>query len=99
MKVHQIFKEPGNMHKVLPEYLSLWTTQKVANEGVHVMSNAEVQDVSLDGKQVCLHLNGGKKVSCPVGNLCVEDKRYWLGYRLWETKVLCVLSDRYQQTK
>lgn len=36
MKVYQIFKEKGNMGKILPDYLSLWTTEKVKAEGVEV---------------------------------------------------------------
>ncbi|XP_026283410.1 apoptosis-inducing factor 1, mitochondrial isoform X1 [Frankliniella occidentalis] len=63
LKVYQIFKEPGNMHKVLPEYLSLWTTNKVAKEGVHIIAGSEVQDVKLEGNEVSLMLNDGKKVS------------------------------------
>lgn len=63
LQVYQIFKEPGNMHKVLPEYLSLWTTNKVSNEGVQVIANSEVQDVKLEGKAVSLMLSSGKKVS------------------------------------
>lgn len=35
-KVYQIFKETGNMGKILPEYLSAWTTNKVKSEGVQV---------------------------------------------------------------
>lgn len=38
MKVYQLFRENGNMGKVLPEYLSLWTTEKVKNEGVQVIT-------------------------------------------------------------
>lgn len=63
LKVYQIYKEPGNMHKILPEYLSLWTTGKVANEGVEIISNSEVQDVKLEGKGVSLMLNDGKQIS------------------------------------
>lgn len=36
MKVYQIFKESGNMGKILPEYLSLWTSDRVRAEGVEV---------------------------------------------------------------
>lgn len=35
-KVYQVFRESGNMGKILPEYLSFWTTNKVKDEGVHV---------------------------------------------------------------
>ncbi|ELU02751.1 hypothetical protein CAPTEDRAFT_224029 [Capitella teleta] len=38
MKVYQVFPEAGNMGKVLPEYLSKWTMEKVANEGVEILS-------------------------------------------------------------
>lgn len=34
--IYQIFRESGNMGKILPEYLSFWTTEKVKAEGVHV---------------------------------------------------------------
>lgn len=36
-KVYQIFKEPGNLGKILPEYLSYWTTEKVKSLGVEVL--------------------------------------------------------------
>ena len=29
LQVVQVFQEPGNMGKVLPDYLSEWTTEKV----------------------------------------------------------------------
>lgn len=32
-EIFQIFREPGNMGKILPEYLSYWTTNKVNAEG------------------------------------------------------------------
>lgn len=38
-KVYQIFGESGNMGKILPEYLSFWTTNKVQDEGVNVCCN------------------------------------------------------------
>lgn len=37
--VYQIFRESGNMGKILPEYLSYWTTDKVKSEGVNVCFN------------------------------------------------------------
>lgn len=67
-KIYQIFKEPGNMGKVLPEYLSAWTTEKVKREGVSVIPNAEVEDATIkkDAKgveKILLHLNNGTKVT------------------------------------
>uniref|UniRef100_A0A8C3AKX9 Apoptosis-inducing factor 1, mitochondrial n=1 Tax=Cyclopterus lumpus TaxID=8103 RepID=A0A8C3AKX9_CYCLU len=43
--VIQMFPEKGNMGKVLPEYLSNWTTEKVKKEGVKVISEALVKSV------------------------------------------------------
>lgn len=64
-KVYQVFKENGNMGKVLPKYLSLWTTEKVKNEGVDVITETEVESCSLEnnGEQVNLKLSNGNSVS------------------------------------
>jgi programmed cell death 8 (apoptosis-inducing factor) len=64
VKIYQIFKENGNMGKVLPKYLSQWTTEKVRDEGVEVVTNTEVENCSLDnnGEKVNLVLNNGKNV-------------------------------------
>nr|XP_045609744.1 apoptosis-inducing factor 1, mitochondrial-like isoform X3 [Procambarus clarkii] len=61
--VMQIYPESGNMGKVLPEYLSKWTTEKVKSEGVDVITNSFVEGVksTKDGK-VQLTLNTGKEV-------------------------------------
>ena len=61
--IYQIFRESGNMGKVLPEYLSQWTMNKVKNEGVVVINNAEVDDVELNKNKLTLTLNNGQKVS------------------------------------
>ncbi|XP_014667146.1 PREDICTED: apoptosis-inducing factor 1, mitochondrial-like [Priapulus caudatus] len=47
LKVIQMFPESGNMGRVLPEFLSHWTTNKVANEGVTVMPNSVVKSASI----------------------------------------------------
>lgn len=62
LQVTQIFKENGNMGKVLPDYLCKWVTKKVKKQGVDVITNAEVEDVDLDKKQLVLSLSNGKKV-------------------------------------
>jgi len=46
LEVNQVFQEGGNMAKVLPEYLSDWTTEKVKSEGVNVISNSRIKSVS-----------------------------------------------------
>ncbi|XP_065083476.1 putative apoptosis-inducing factor 1, mitochondrial isoform X2 [Ochlerotatus camptorhynchus] len=52
LEVYQLFHEEGNMGKILPEYLSQWTTDRVREEGVKVwpktqIKSAEVQDRKL----------------------------------------------------
>ncbi|XP_001947379.1 apoptosis-inducing factor 1, mitochondrial isoform X2 [Acyrthosiphon pisum] len=65
VKIYQIFKEKGNMGKVLPKYLSQWTTEKVRNEGVEVVTETEVENCSLENnkRQVNLKLSNGKNIS------------------------------------
>lgn len=64
LKVHQIFYENGNMGKVLPEYLSNWTTDRVREEGVNVLSKSQVKSVDLVGSQLKLSLMDGTNVMC-----------------------------------
>lgn len=65
VKIYQIFKEKGNMGKVLPKYLSQWTTGKVRFEGVEVVTESEVKKCTLDqsGDKVNLELSNGANVS------------------------------------
>ncbi|CAL4133713.1 unnamed protein product, partial [Meganyctiphanes norvegica] len=62
--VTQIYPEFGNMGKILPEYLSKWTTNKVKSEGVNIVSNSYVKSVNTqaDGK-LNLTLSTGEEVS------------------------------------
>ncbi|CAG2062417.1 unnamed protein product, partial [Timema podura] len=62
LQVHQIVREHGNMGKVLPKYLSLWTTEKVRKEGVNVILNSEVEAVAIDHDSLVLTLNSGNQV-------------------------------------
>ncbi|KAK2527427.1 Aifm1 [Columba guinea] len=62
LEVIQLFPENGNMGKVLPEYLSNWTTEKVRREGVTVMPNAVVKSVCVRGKRLVIELKDGRKV-------------------------------------
>lgn len=64
LKVHQIFHERGNMGKVLPQYLSEWTTERVREEGVNVIPNTEVLAVDLVNNQVKLTLQNGQTILC-----------------------------------
>lgn len=63
LQVTQIFKESGNMGKILPEYLSLWTTEQVIKEGVNVVPHAEVTGIKLENKKVQINLSNGKSVA------------------------------------
>jgi L-2-hydroxyglutarate oxidase LhgO len=50
------------MGKVLPGYLSLWTTSMVQKEGVNVVTDSEVKHVKRVKDQLVLSLNNGSKV-------------------------------------
>lgn len=62
IKVYQLFYETGNMGKVLPEYLSNWTTDRVKDEGVNVMPKSQIKSVTTLGDQVKLELIDGRFV-------------------------------------
>ncbi|XP_050996993.1 apoptosis-inducing factor 1, mitochondrial isoform X2 [Acomys russatus] len=62
VEVIQLFPEKGNMGKILPEYLSNWTMEKVKREGVKVMPNAIVQSVGVRGGRLLITLKDGRKV-------------------------------------
>lgn len=64
LKVYQVFHEKGNMGKVLPEFLSEWTTERVREEGVNVIPNAEVQKVDVVNNEVNLTLKNGQTIVC-----------------------------------
>ncbi|XP_041498143.1 apoptosis-inducing factor 1, mitochondrial isoform X1 [Microtus oregoni] len=62
IEVIQLFPEKGNMGKILPEYLSNWTMEKVKREGVKVMPNAIVQSVGVSSGKLLIKLKDGRKV-------------------------------------
>ncbi|XP_039515255.1 apoptosis-inducing factor 1, mitochondrial-like [Pimephales promelas] len=62
LEVIQMFPEKGNMGKVLPEYLSNWTTEKVRKEGVNVIPDALVKNVSYKNDQLEIKLKDGRVV-------------------------------------
>ncbi|XP_069604670.1 apoptosis-inducing factor 1, mitochondrial isoform X3 [Ranitomeya imitator] len=57
-----MFPESGNMGKVLPEYLSHWTTDKVTREGVNVISDAVVKSVAYKSGKLHISLKDGRQV-------------------------------------
>lgn len=62
LEVVQVFKEGGSMGRILPDYLSRWTTNKVSNEGVKIIASTKVEDIDLDKGKVVLSLNNGKEL-------------------------------------
>uniref|UniRef100_A0AAY4EA36 Apoptosis-inducing factor 1, mitochondrial n=1 Tax=Denticeps clupeoides TaxID=299321 RepID=A0AAY4EA36_9TELE len=60
LEVMQMFPEKGNMGKVLPEYLSNWTTEKVRREGVQVLTEALVKNVNFKEGKVEIKLKDGR---------------------------------------
>ncbi|XP_070552913.1 apoptosis-inducing factor 1, mitochondrial-like [Ptychodera flava] len=62
LKVYQVYPEKGNMARVLPEYLSNWTTEKVKGEGVEVMTQARVKSANLDDGKVVISMHNGEQV-------------------------------------
>ncbi|XP_067295286.1 apoptosis-inducing factor 1, mitochondrial isoform X2 [Pseudorasbora parva] len=62
IEVIQMFPEKGNMGKVLPEYLSNWTTEKVRQEGVNVITDAVVKNVSYKNDKLEIKLKDGRVV-------------------------------------
>lgn len=63
LKVYQLFPEDGNMAKVLPSYLSSWTTKRIRDVGVDVMPQSQIISTeSFEGNKVKLVLNNGKNI-------------------------------------
>ncbi|XP_028322866.1 apoptosis-inducing factor 1, mitochondrial isoform X12 [Gouania willdenowi] len=62
LEVVQMFPEKGNMGKVLPEYLSNWTTERVKREGVKIISEALVKSVSFIDDELEITLKDGRVV-------------------------------------
>lgn len=52
------------MGKVLPEFLSKWTSERVREEGVDVIPNTEVQKAEFANNQVKLTLRNGQTIAC-----------------------------------
>lgn len=65
-KIFQIFQEAGNMSKVLPDYLSKWTMEKVQSQGVCVLPGASIKGVQRDESRVKLALSTGETIITDV---------------------------------
>lgn len=55
-QVIQVFPEQGTLGRVLPAYLSQYTTNIVRGEGVNIITNASLTDAKLDNDKVVLKL-------------------------------------------
>ena len=63
LEVIQAYQEAGNMGKVLPDYLSEWTTDKVRSEGVTVLPNNRVKSVGKgDSANLKVTMSSGKVI-------------------------------------
>lgn len=63
LKVYQLFPESGNMAKVLPKYLSEWTTKRIQEVGVDVIPESQITSVEIfNGNQLKLGLSNGNNV-------------------------------------
>lgn len=71
LKVTQIYPEEGNMAKVLPKYLSEWTTKKVEREGVNIISKNAVKQTSTENNKVKLTLENGEETLADHVIVCV----------------------------
>ncbi|EFX79451.1 hypothetical protein DAPPUDRAFT_319562 [Daphnia pulex] len=54
-----------NIGRVLPKYLSQWTSEKVKAQGVNVLPKANVEGAILEDYKVALTLNDGQKLMLP----------------------------------
>lgn len=59
-----MISEAGIMDKILPSFLSKWTTERVREDGVNVIPNTEVRCVDIVNNQLKLTLENGKTIQC-----------------------------------
>lgn len=71
LEVIQIFKEDGVLAKVLPEYLSMWASGRVQEEGVELIPQAIVMEAIADGDQVQLTLSNNTKLTVDEVLVCI----------------------------
>lgn len=74
LQVHQVFHEEGNMRRILPEFLSKWTTDRVRELGINVIPNTEIESVDLVKNRVKLTLQNGQTIICDHVVVAVGSK-------------------------
>ncbi|XP_073820858.1 apoptosis inducing factor isoform X2 [Musca autumnalis] len=70
-RIYQIFPETANMSKILPDYLSKWTMEKVKAQGVCVVPDASLKSVQRDNAHLNLALSTGETIMADVVVVCV----------------------------
>ncbi|XP_005179880.2 putative apoptosis-inducing factor 1, mitochondrial isoform X2 [Musca domestica] len=70
-RIYQIFQETANMSKILPDYLSKWTMEKVKAQGVCVVPGASLKSVQRDNSHLNLALTTGETIMADVVVVCV----------------------------
>uniref|UniRef100_A0A1A8LHI8 Programmed cell death 8 (Apoptosis-inducing factor) n=1 Tax=Nothobranchius pienaari TaxID=704102 RepID=A0A1A8LHI8_9TELE len=83
LEVVQMFPEKGNMGKVLPEYLSNWTTEKVKKEGVKVITEALVKSVSYRDDKLEIQLKDGRLVGYGFGSSLIGTSNVRVLWIFW----------------
>ena len=61
-KVSQVIRERGLLDHVLPSYLSGWTTDKLAEAGVEIVSAVDIKKVQSGNNMVKMTLSDGKEL-------------------------------------
>ncbi|XP_065357596.1 putative apoptosis-inducing factor 1, mitochondrial [Calliphora vicina] len=69
--IYQVFPENANMSKVLPDYLSKWTMKRMESQGVCVLPNASVKNVTRDDASLKLTLSTGDTIMSDIVVVCV----------------------------
>lgn len=72
--IYQIFPESGNMSKVLPDYLSKWTMNKMGSQGVCILPNSSIKSAARDNDSIKLTLSTGETISSAV--VCTQEIIY-----------------------
>ncbi|KAJ6640008.1 putative apoptosis-inducing factor 1, mitochondrial [Pseudolycoriella hygida] len=60
VRIFQIFHEDANMGATLPRYLSEWIKKRLAEYGLFVMSNTQIDSVVMENSKLKLGLRNGK---------------------------------------
>ncbi|CAB0000726.1 unnamed protein product, partial [Nesidiocoris tenuis] len=63
IKIVNIVKDHGNMSRLLPTYMSVVVTKILAKRGIHIIRDAQVEDVTREGDLIKLYTNNDKIVT------------------------------------